>query len=74
MRNCFWYYFSNYLQLSLLENAKKDYYILDWIILVQDFCPLKTKIDQFSSLHCSENPAYNTLLQMSLFLLIAFLL
>ena len=44
MGNWFWCYFRQlFVSLAILENATKDFEILN-IILVQDFCPLKIDI------------------------------
>ena len=44
MWNYFWCYFRQlFVSLAILENATKDFEILN-IILVQDFCPLKSDI------------------------------
>ena len=46
MRNFLWCYYRWFITSLALEKCKKECNVL-WVILVQDFCPLKIKITQF---------------------------
>ena len=46
MKNFLWCYYRWFITSSALEKCKKECNVL-WVILVQDFCPLKIKITQF---------------------------
>ena len=54
MRNFFWCYHRWFITSLALEKCKKECNIL-WIILVQDFCPLKIKVIQFPDGVCLNN-------------------
>ena len=46
MKNCFWCY-SRQLFIALAFRKSKKYFNILNIILVQDFCPLRTEIARF---------------------------
>ena len=57
MGNCFRCYFRQLFISLALRNCKKDCEILK-IILVPDFCPLKTEIARFSIGFCLNSSSY----------------